>query len=101
MDTDKVVFVEDPEDLIIAHVQPEVTSPVTTGRDVTGSGTDRKSRNLSRAHAWISPRVFPLFFLTIVVVQSVGTCDPEWVPLGAHMRYRVSPLFSVVFGYIV
>ena len=63
MGTDKVVFVEDPEDLIIAHVQPEVTSPVMNGSDVTGSGTDRKSRTLSRAHTRISPRVFSFFFL--------------------------------------
>jgi hypothetical protein len=39
MGTDKVVFVEDPDDLTIAHAQPEVTSPETA---LTGShGSDR------------------------------------------------------------
>ena len=42
---DKVVFVEDPENLTTAHAQLEVASPVLTGSDVTESGSDRKSRS--------------------------------------------------------
>ena len=39
---------------------------------------------------------FLRFLLTRVVVQNVGTRDPEGVPLGARMRNRVSPVFSGV-----
>jgi hypothetical protein len=64
-----------------------------TGSDVTISGPDQKC---SRAHALIFLAFF--YFLTIVVVQNVGTRDqrsrdPEGVLLGARMRNG----FPVVF----
>jgi hypothetical protein len=41
--------------------------------------------------------IFFSFFLALtrVVVQNVGTRDPEGVPLGARMRNRVPPFFRV------
>jgi hypothetical protein len=55
MGTDKVVFVEDPEDLIIAHVQPEVTSPEA---ELTGSHGIYRVRMRG-----FPPAFFPFFFL--------------------------------------
>jgi hypothetical protein len=63
MGTDKVVFVEDPDDLTIAHAQPEVTSPETA---LTGShGSDRmRVRGFLLIFFYI--RTFVIFYIGIL-----------------------------------
>jgi hypothetical protein len=70
-----------------------VTSPEVA---LTGSRvTVRGCLEVCSAHA----RIFPAFFFTRVVVQNVGTRDPEGVPLGARMRNRVFPRFFWYFDW--
>ena len=59
MGTDKVVFVEDPEDLTIARAQPEVTSP-----EESLTGSDRvRMRGLLLIFFTFEPQCYLGYFL--------------------------------------
>jgi hypothetical protein len=89
MGTEKVVFVEDPEDLTIAHTQPEVTSP-----SLTGSGSDRKSRKWSRSHAHIFPAFFSSYYCSSTKCWSTW---PQRCSLGCAHAQPDFPLFIGCF----